>query len=151
MQVILKEDVRNLGKAGEIVNVKDGYGRNFLLPRGLAIDATAKNIRQLEHQKNVIIQRAKKLANDAKSLADRISQVSVTIYAKAGEEDRLFGSVTSNDISEALKQQGLDIDKKKIIIEEPIKRLGEHSVKIKLHPEISATLKVFVNKEEQQT
>lgn len=148
MQVILKEDVKNLGKAGEIVNVKDGFGRNFLLPRGLAIDATAKNINQLEHQKRVIVQRSKKIANDAQSLADRLSQVSVILNAKAGDEDRLFGSVTSADISEALKQKGFDIDKKKIILEEPIKRLGEHAVRIKLHPEISAELKVFVNKEE---
>ncbi|MCX8026970.1 MAG: 50S ribosomal protein L9 [Thermodesulfovibrionales bacterium] len=148
MQVILKEDVKNLGKAGEVVTVKDGYGRNFLLPRGLAIDATLKNIRQLEHQKRMILQRAKKLANDAQSLADRLSSVSVTIFAKAGEEDRLFGSVTSADISESLKQHGFEIDKKKIILEEPIKRLGEHTVKVKLHPEISVELKVVVNKEQ---
>lgn len=148
MQVILKEDVKNLGKAGEVVTVKDGYGRNFLLPRGLAIDATLKNIRQLEHQKKMILQRAKKLANDAQSLADRLASVAVTIFAKAGEEDRLFGSVTSADISEALKQQGFEIDKKKIILEEPIKRLGEHTAKVKLHPEISVELKVVVNKEQ---
>lgn len=148
MQVILKEDMKNLGKAGDIVTVKDGYARNYLLPRGIAIDATAKNIRALEHARRVVTERAKKLANDAQSLAQKLSQQTVSIKAKAGEEDRLFGSVTAIDISEALKEKGLDIDKRKIILDEPIKRLGSHVVSIKLHPEVIAQLKVEVERED---
>jgi len=148
MQVILKEDMKNLGKAGDIVTVKDGYARNYLLPRGIAIDATAKNIRALEHARRVVTERAKKLANDAQSLAQKLSQLTVSIKAKAGEEDRLFGSVTAIDISEALKEKGLDIDKRKIILDEPIKRLGSHVVSIKLHPEVIAQLKVEVERED---
>ncbi len=148
MQVILKEDMKNLGKAGDIVTVKDGYARNYLLPRGIAIDATAKNMRALEHAKRVVTERAKKLANDAQSLAQKLSQLTVSIKAKAGEEDRLFGSVTAIDISEALKEKGLDIDKRKIILDEPIKRLGSHVVSIKLHPEVIAQLKVEVERED---
>ena len=148
MQVILKEDMKNLGKAGDIVNVKDGYARNYLLPRGIAIDATAKNMRALEHAKRVIIERAKKIANDAQSLAHKITEVTVNIKAKAGEEGRLFGSVTAIDIAEALKEKGLDIDKRKIVLEEPIKRLGSHMVSIKLHPDVVAQLKVDVERED---
>jgi large subunit ribosomal protein L9 len=148
MQVILKEDMKNLGKAGDIVTVKDGYARNYLLPRGIAIDATAKNMRALEHARRVVTERAKKLANDAQSLAQKLSQLTVSIKAKAGEEDRLFGSVTAIDISEALKEKGLDIDKRKIILDEPIKRLGSHVVSIKLHPEVIAQLKVEVERED---
>jgi large subunit ribosomal protein L9 len=148
MQVILKEDMKNLGKAGDIVTVKDGYARNYLLPRGIAINATAKNMRALEHARRVVTERAKKLANDAQSLAQKLSQLTVSIKAKAGEEDRLFGSVTAIDISEALKEKGLDIDKRKIILDEPIKRLGSHVVSIKLHPEVIAQLKVEVERED---
>ncbi len=148
MQVILKEDMKNLGKAGDIVTVKDGYARNYLLPRGIAIDATAKNMRALEHARRVVTERAKKLANDAQSLAQKLFQLTVSIKAKAGEEDRLFGSVTAIDISEALKEKGLDIDKRKIILDEPIKRLGSHVVSIKLHPEVIAQLKVEVERED---
>jgi len=148
MQVILKEDMKNLGKAGDIVTVKDGYARNYLLPRGIAIDATAKNMRALEHARRVVTERAKKLANHAQSLAQKLSQQTVSIKAKAGEEDRLFGSVTAIDISEALKEKGLDIDKRKIILDEPIKRLGSHVVSIKLHPEVIAQLKVEVERED---
>lgn len=147
MQVILKEDLKNLGKVGEIVNVKDGYARNYLLPKGLAINATTKNMKALEHEKRTIIERARKVSNDAQTLASRISEISVTITAKAGEEDKLFGSVTSIDIANALKAKGVEIDKRKIILDEPIKRLGLHNVHIKLHPEVTAELKVDVIRE----
>lgn len=148
MQVILKENLKNLGKIGDIVNVKDGYARNYLIPKGLAIDATAKNIRALEHAKRVVMEKAKKLVNTAQSLAEKISATEVTIKAKAGEEDKLFGSVTAIDVAEALKEKGLEVDRKKIVIEEPIKRLGIHTVYVKLHPEVTAQLTVKVERQD---
>lgn len=148
MQVILKENLKNLGKVGDIVSVKDGYARNYLIPRGLAINATSKNLRALEHAKRVVMEKAKKLVNTAQSLAEKISATDITIKAKAGEEDKLFGSVTAIDIAEALKEKGLEIDRKKIVIEEPIKRLGQHTVYVKLHPEVTAQLIVKVERQD---
>ncbi|HIJ59547.1 MAG TPA: 50S ribosomal protein L9 [Nitrospirae bacterium] len=147
MQVILKENLKNLGNVGEIVSVKDGYARNYLIPKGLAINATTKNMKALEHEKRTILERARKLSNDAQTLASRLSEVTVTITAKAGEEEKLFGSVTSIDISNALKEKGFEIDKRKIVLLEPIKRLGLHNVIIKLHSEVTAELKVDVIRE----
>lgn len=148
MQVILKENLKNLGKVGDIVSVKDGYARNYLIPRGLAINATSKNLRALEHAKRVVMEKAKKLVNTAQSLAEKISATDITIKAKAGEEDKLFGSVTAIDIAEALKEKGLEVDRKKIVIEEPIKRLGQHTVYVKLHPEVTAQLIVKVERQD---
>lgn len=144
MKVILKEEVKTLGAMGEIVTVADGYARNFLIPKGFAVDASTKNVRALEHEKNLIEARAKKLKKTAQSLAEKIGSMSITIEAKVGEEEKLFGSVTNMDISEALKAQGVDIDRKKIIIDEPIKRLGEYTVDIKLHADETAKLAVNV-------
>jgi large subunit ribosomal protein L9 len=148
MKVILKEDVKNLGMMGEIVNVKDGYARNYLIPKGLAIEANPRNIKQLEHHKRIIESKVKKLKNAAQSIAEKLSQKPVIIKAKAGEEDKLFGSVTSLDIEKALKEMGFDIDKKRIQLSEPIKRLGEYNVKVKIHPEITADVNLHVVKEE---
>ncbi|MEJ2314602.1 MAG: 50S ribosomal protein L9 [Nitrospirota bacterium] len=148
MKVILKEDVQNLGEMGEIVNVSDGYARNFLIPRKLAAVADKKNVRELEHEKRVIDRRADKLKADAQTLADRISAVTINIKAKAGEEEKLFGSVTAMDVAEALKAEGFDVDKKKIVIEEPIKRLGTHAVAVKVGKDVTATVNVEVEAEE---
>jgi large subunit ribosomal protein L9 len=147
MKVILREDVKNLGQMGEVVNVSDGYARNFLLPKKLAADATTKNLKEFEHNKKVILEKAARLKESVKSIADKLSSLSLTIKAKTGEDDKLFGSVTNMNIAEALASQGYDIDKKKIIMDEPIKRLGEYSVTIKLHPEFSTTVKVQVVQE----
>ena len=144
MQVILKEDIKDLGRIGDIVQVKDGYARNFLIPRGLAVEANPKNIKALEHQKRMIEEAAKKIKLSAEDLKSKISEKRIVIKAKAGEDDKLFGSVTAMDISEALKKEGIDIDKKKIIIDEPIKRLGEYVVSVKIHPDIIAQLNVQV-------
>ncbi len=144
MKIFLREDVRNLGKIGEIVNVSDGYARNFLFPKKLAVEANTKNIKEFEHQKRVIQEKAAKIREASRSVAEKLSALTLTIKAKAGEEDKLFGSVTNMDIAEALRAEGFDIDKKKITMEEPIKRLGLHSVEVKIHPEISATVKVHV-------
>ncbi|PKL51631.1 MAG: 50S ribosomal protein L9 [Nitrospira bacterium HGW-Nitrospira-1] len=147
MKIILGEDVKNLGRMGEVVNVTDGYARNFLFPKKLAVEANTKNLKEFEHNKKVIIEKAAKLKDSFKSVADKLSSLSLTVKAKTGEDDKLFGSVTNMDIAEALALEGFDIDKKKIIIDEPIKRLGEYSVTIKLHHDLSAEVRVQVVQE----
>ena len=147
MKVILKEDVKNLGMMGQIVNVSDGYARNYLVPKGLAVEANMKNIKYLEHTKRIINEKAKRIKNSAQELADKISKMNLVIKAKAGEEGKLFGSVTTMDISELLKNEGIEIDKKKILLDEPIKRLGTYSVNLKIHPEISTQLNIEVIQE----
>jgi large subunit ribosomal protein L9 len=147
MKVILKEDIKNIGKMGQIVDVADGYARNYLVPKGLAIEANIKNIKSIEHEKRILQERAKRLKDSALDLASRISTMRLVVKAKAGDEGKLFGSVTTMDIAEALHDEGVDIDKKKIILEEPIKRLGSYSVNVKLHPETSAQLNIEVIQE----
>jgi large subunit ribosomal protein L9 len=148
MQIILKEDMDNLGKSGEVVNVRTGYGRNYLLPRGLAVLATAGDISRVEHEKKIIAARTAKLAKETQAEADRLSQVAVSIPRAVGEEDKLFGSVTTRDIAEALQQQGVTVDSKKIHLEEPIKALGLTEVSVKLGRGVQAKIKVWVVKKE---
>lgn len=148
MQVILKEDLDNLGKSGEVVNVKEGYGRNYLLPRGLAVKATADDVSRVAHEKRLIAARATKLAKETQAEADRLGQVTVSIARAVGEEDKLFGSVTSRDIVEALAEQKVVIDVKKLHLEEPIKALGLTEVQVKLGHGVSAKIKVWVIKKE---
>jgi large subunit ribosomal protein L9 len=147
MKIILKEDIKKLGKMGQIVDVADGYARNYLVPKGLAVEASTKNIRSLEHEKKIIQEKARKHKDSAQDLASRISAMTLTIKAKSGEEEKLFGSVTTMDIAEALLTQGVEIEKKKIVLEEPIKRLGSYSVQIKLHPDVSVPLTIEVIQE----
>jgi large subunit ribosomal protein L9 len=147
MKVILKDDIKNLGNMGQVVNVADGYARNYLVPRGLALEANTKNIKSLEHEKRIIGEKAKKIKNSAQELSDKISTVTLVIKANAGEEGKLFGSVTTMDIAEALKNEGIDIDKKRISLDEPIKRLGTYSVSLRLHSEISTQVNVQVVQE----
>jgi len=147
MKVILKEDVKNIGSMGQILDVADGFARNYLVPRGLAMEANVKNIKSLEHAKKVIQEKSKKVKNQAEDLSTRIANITVVIKAKAGEEGKLFGSVTTMDIAEQLKNEGMDIDKKKISLDEPIKRLGTYTVNIKLHPEVSTPVQVDVIEE----
>ena len=146
MKIILKEEVTSLGKAGDVVDVARGFGRNFLIPKGMAIEATARNIKMLDHQRRMIDDRLNKLKKEAQRLAQRIENTSVTIAQKAGEEDKLFGSVTALDIEKSLQQEGFAIDRRKIDIDEPIKSLGVFTVGVKLHPEVVAKLKVWVVK-----
>lgn len=148
MQVILRDDLDNLGKSGEVVNVKPGYARNYLLPRGLAIKATASDVARVEHEKRVIAARTAKLSKEAQAEADRLSQVSVSIARAVGEENKLYGSVTSRDIAEALAAQGVTIDSKKLHLDEPIKALGMTEVPVKLGRGVNATIKVWVVKKE---
>lgn len=144
MNVILKEDVKNLGKMGDVVTVKEGYARNFLFPKGLAVEANEKNVKALDHTKRQILDRAKKIKSDAETMAAKFAGKTITITAKAGEEEKLFGSVTTADIAEALKKDGNEVDKKKIHLEEPIRRLGTYTVSVKVHPEVSADVTVQV-------
>lgn len=144
MKVILREDVSNLGKSGDVVTVRDGYGRNFLLPQGLAVLATERNVKQIEHQRKIIAARNAKLARDAQATADRLAAVEVVIPRHAGEADKLFGAVTTRDIEEALKAMGLTVDRRKIHLPDPIKALGDYSVDVKLGHGVSTKIKVRV-------
>jgi large subunit ribosomal protein L9 len=147
MQVILLEDVPSLGKMGEMVKVSDGYGRNYLIPKKKAIFATEKNIKALQHEKALVQQRLNKMKKDAVKMAQEIENLSCTFARNVGESGKLFGSVTSMDIEAFLKEKGLEIDRKKILLEEPIKNLGMFTVGIKLQPDVTAHLKVWVVQE----
>jgi large subunit ribosomal protein L9 len=144
MQVILKEDVHNLGKAGELVKVKPGFGRNYLIPQGKAVVATATNVKQIEHEKKLIAAKQVQLGKDAQAMADKLGSVEVQIERQVGEEDKLFGSVTSRDIEEALKDKGVTIDHRKVHMPDPIKTIGYHTVEIKLGNGITGKIKVVV-------
>ncbi len=147
MQVILLEDVPALGKAGESVKVSEGYGRNYLIPQKKAILATEKGINILEHQRREVQQRMGKVKKDVEKVAEQIEKLSCTFAKPVGESGKLFGSVTSMEIESFLKENGIDVDRKKILLEEPIKNLGMFTVPIKLHPELTAQLKVWVVQE----
>ena len=146
MKVILKEDVKDLGIMGTVVDVANGFGRNYLIPKNLAVEANPKNIKQLEHEKNIILAKAKKIRKSAEDAAEDLSKLSISIEAKSGEEDKLFGSVTAKDIAEEIAKQGIDVDRRRIIIEEPIKRLGSYEVAVKVHHDVTATIKLEVKK-----
>ena len=145
MIVILLKDIKGVGKAGEVIKVSDGYARNMLLPKGFAREATEENVRNLEKQKSIKEeQRLKELA-EAKELAEKIGQLSVTIKSKSGEGGRLFGSITTKDIADALAEQHkINVDKRKFILESPIKHTGDFELDIKIYPEVIAKLKVTV-------
>ncbi|MGQ9656160.1 MAG: 50S ribosomal protein L9 [Thermodesulfobacteriota bacterium] len=147
MKVILVEDVEDLGRAGEILNVKDGYGRNYLIPRKKALPATPQNIQKMEKMKKEMEAARSKARSDAEKLSERIRSLSVTLSRKAGEGEKLFGSVTSLDIQRALKEQGIEVDRKKILLQEPIKSLGVFHVPVRLHPEVTTEVKVWVIQE----
>ncbi|MBA4348503.1 MAG: 50S ribosomal protein L9 [Thermodesulfovibrio sp.] len=147
MKIILREEVKNFGQMGEVINVKDGYARNFLIPKGLAVEANPKNISALEHERKKIQELAKKAKTTAEDLSTRLSSKVITIKAKAGEEEKLFGSVTAADIAEALKKEGMDIDRKKILLEDPIKRLGNYAVNVKIHSDVSTQVSIQVVQE----
>jgi len=144
VKVILREDVQNLGKSGEVVTVKDGFGRNFLLPRELAVLANEKNVRQLEHDRGVIAARQAKLKDSAQAEAGQLQSVQLKIARKVGEQDKLYGSVTALDIAEALAAQGKRIDRRSIHLPEPIKTIGSHEVEVRLHRDVSAKVRVEV-------
>ncbi len=150
MEVILKEDVQKLGHRGDVVKVADGYGRNYLLPKKLAIEATAGNKKVIEQMKASAVRKAQKDKADAEALAKQFEGASVTITRRAGEQDQLFGSVTSSDIAAELEKKGFQVDRRKIELDQPIKTVGDHNVSIRLFRDVSATVKVTVAKEEEQ-
>lgn len=144
MLVILKKEVPNLGDAGDVVRVKAGYGRNYLIPQGLAIPANERNVNVLDHQKRMAEAIRRKEMKAAQDLAARIADVSVTLRREAGEEDKLFGSVTNRDIAEALAERDIVVDKRAIVLPDAIRSIGLFPVRIRLHREVEAELKVFV-------
>lgn len=148
MQIILQEDVEKLGNRGQIVTVAEGYARNFLLPRKLALEATAGNMKRLEKMRAAFAKKEATEKDSAQTLAELLNTVTVTVSRKAGENDQLFGSVTSADVAEGLAAQGYTIEKRKIALADPIKLVGEYQVPVKLFREISANVKLVVNKEE---
>jgi large subunit ribosomal protein L9 len=150
LKVILRQDVTDLGQSGDIVTVKPGYARNFLLPRGMAFEATSANVRKLEEEKKQGEAKSKQQFLEAKRRASQLEAVSLTFHANAGDEGKLFGSITSADIAERLKEQGLDfeVDKRDIEIEEPIKALGVYNVPVRLHTEVKPEIKIWVIKQD---
>ena len=147
MKLVLRQDYEPLGESGAVVNVKTGFARNFLIPKGLAMPATEKNLKRYENEKKQMYWRQEKEKRQSEDLAKTLENVSCTITVQVGEEDKMFGSVTSQNIAEARESQGHTIDKRKIILEEPIKSLGIYSVPIKLHTDVEAKVKVWVVKE----
>ena len=144
MKVILRQNVQSLGKAGEMIKVADGYARNFLIPRGLAAEANTRNVKAFEHERERIIHQAEKIQSQAEEIAARLSGTAITIARRVGEQEKLFGSVGVKDIGDALTSQGFEIDKRDIILDEPIKALGEYPVRIKLSAGVTAEIKVVV-------
>jgi large subunit ribosomal protein L9 len=149
MEVILREDIDKLGTRGQLVKVASGYARNFLLPNKMAVAATESNKKIVEQERQAHLRREAKAEGEAKDLGKMLGAVAITIAQKAGENDQLFGSVTSKDIAEALEKQGYTIERRKIVLDEPIKTLGEFKVPVRLHREVTAEITVHVVKEEE--
>jgi large subunit ribosomal protein L9 len=147
MEVILRQHVDNLGRRGEIVKVADGYARNYLLPRKLALPATPGNKQHVERERRIVEAREAEERGSAEALASRLSALTITIARRVGDTEQLYGSVTAGDIAEFLHGKGFDIDRRKLILPEPIKAIGEHDVPLKLHREVTVPLKVHVVKE----
>ena len=147
MELILRDDVDKLGRRGDIVKVKDGFARNFLLPRGLGMPVTAANKAMIEKEKKANLARLAKERAEFEQLAERIATLRFIAPRKVGENDVLYGSVTSGDVAEFLKSKGIEIDKRKVLLDDAIKTLGEHEVKVRLHPEVQASLRLLVTKE----
>jgi len=144
MEVILKEDIVTLGKIGEVVRVRDGYARNYLLPRGLVLEANRKNLKTFEHHKKIVADQKQKITRHAQVVGDQLAGVSLVIPMKVGEEGKLFGSVTTIQIEKALKAKGLNVDRRKIHLDAPIKSVGDYEVPIRLAAELTMPLKVSV-------
>jgi large subunit ribosomal protein L9 len=147
MEIILRETVENLGKRGEVVKVADGYARNYLLPRKLALPATAGNRKHVERERKIVEARESQEKGQAEAMAARIAAIEITIARRVGDTQQLYGSVTSGDIVDFLKAKGVEVDRRKLILPEPIKSIGDHEVPLKLHREVTIPLKVHVVKE----
>ena len=149
MKLLLKEDVDGLGFCGDEVEVKDGFGRNFLIPKGKALLATPNNLKAFNHQKRVVQSKVKKVIATVQAIADEIEKVTCTVKKKIGDTGKMFGSVTAQEIADLLKVQGVDIDRRKIQITEPIKKAGEYKIPVKLHTEVTAEIKLVVEAEQE--
>jgi large subunit ribosomal protein L9 len=147
MRIVLRENVEKLGRRGEVVKVADGYARNFLLPKKLAFEATDANLKRIEQERRVREVQESRDKQESQALSTRMSQLSLTAVRKVGENEILYGSVTNGDVAELLEKEGFTIDKRKILLDDPIKSLGIYEVAVKLHPEVTATIKVWVVKE----
>ena len=149
MELLLREDIENLGTRGELVKVRAGYGRNFLLPRGLAVQATPSNVKQIEQQRRALLKKAVAERDSAQQQAELLKEVTLDFARKVGEHGLLYGSVTSMDVAEGLAAKGYEIDRKRIQLKDPIKEVGEYQVPVKLHRDVTAELKVVVRKEDE--
>ena len=150
MKLLLKEDVDGLGFCGDEVEVKDGYGRNFLIPKGKALLATPNNLKAFNHQKRIVQSKVKKVIGLAQGVADEINQTPIQIKKKIGDGGKMFGSVTAQEISDLLKAKGIDLDRRKVQIQEPIKKAGEYAIPVKLHPNVIAEIKLSVEGEKAE-
>jgi len=146
MEVILNKDVERIGRAGEVIKVKDGFARNFLIPNGLAVPVNSENLKKLEMEKQKKAQQSEKLKKEAEELKEKIAGLSLTIPVLTQEKDVLYGSITSTDLAAALEEEGIKLDKNKIVLDEPIKALGIYEVPVKFHPEITGKIKVWIVK-----
>ena len=144
MKVILTKDLENLGKAGSLVEVRPGYGRNYLIPHNFAVLATEKNVRRLEHEKAGILARASRHRQNMAGMAQKLNAIELKFTRKAGEQNKLFGSVTSKDVYEQLEAQGFEVERRQVHMPEPLREVGTHEVEVKLHPEVSAKIKVSI-------
>jgi large subunit ribosomal protein L9 len=149
MELLLREDVENLGTRGELVKVRAGYGRNFLLPQGLAVQATPSNVKQIDQQRRALLKKVVAEREGAQQQADMLKEVTLDFARKVGDHGLLYGSVTSMDIAEGLAAKGYEIDRKRIQLKDPIKEVGEYEVPIKLHRDVTADLKVVVRKDDE--
>ena len=148
MKIILTENIPSLGEIGQVVNVASGYARNYLLPQGLALKATGGNVRELEHRKRILAQKREKVRKEMLSAAEKLNEVAIVLNRKVAEEDKLYGSVSVVDISKALEDQGIDVDRKNIQLDQPIKQLGEYTVPIRMGSDVTANIKLIIEKEE---
>ena len=148
MKLLLKEDVDGLGFCGDEVEVKDGYGRNFLIPKGKALLATPNNLKAFNHQKRIVQSKVKKVIAVTQGVADEISKAPIQIKKKIGDGGKMFGSVTAQEISDLLKTKGVDLDRRKIQIQEPIKKAGEYAIPVRLHPKVTTEIKLTVEGEQ---
>lgn len=146
MKIILQEEVPRLGKRGDTVEVKDGYARNFLFPRGVAIELTPKNLKKIEEENKIRIKKEQKKIKEAQALRIKLEKMSCTVPVRIGEGEKLFGAVTAKHISESLNEQGIVIDKKDVLLSEPLRELGVYPVEVRLHPEVTGKIKVWVVK-----
>jgi large subunit ribosomal protein L9 len=150
MKVILKQDIENVGRKGDLVNVAPGYGRNYLIPRKLAIEITASNMKMIEIERQALKKKVEQERMSYRELIEKLNQVTLSFSRRTGEKDHIFGSVSASDIKDALDKIGFDIDKKKIVLDEPLKRLGNYSVPVKVYHDDKAEVKVAVVKEEEE-